>query len=79
MLPMYAYSGCWRCMPGTTPAGMPPAGDMDVRRSLGEGVFNGDAVSEYSSASERADRLGADAREARAAAVAAAASSTVPV
>lgn len=79
MLPMYAYSGCCRCIPGTTPAGMPPAGDMDVRRSLGDGVFKGEAVSEYSSASERADRPGAGAREARAAAVAAAASSTVPL
>ena len=46
---------------------------------MGDGVFKGEAVSEYSSASERADLLGADAREARAAAVAAAASSTVPV
>lgn len=42
-------------------------------------MFKGDAVSEYSSASERADLLGAEAREAKAAAVAAAASSTVPV
>lgn len=50
-----------------------------MSRSFGEGVFSGEAVSEYSSASERAERLVADAREASAAAVAAAASSTVPV
>lgn len=54
---------------------------METGRSLGAGDGIGDAASEYSSASERADRLGADAdpREANAAAVAAAASSTVPV
>jgi hypothetical protein len=62
-----------------TPAGMPAAGESDKGRSFGEGVPSGDAVSEYSSASERADLLGAEAREAKAAAVAAAASSTVPV
>ena len=66
-------------MPGTTPAGIPAAGDSDMGRSFGDGVFIGEAVSEYSSASERPERLGAEAREARAAAVAAAASSTVPV
>jgi len=59
--------------------GIPAAGDIDKCRSLGEGVGIGDAASEYSSISERVDRLGADWREANAAAVAAAASSTVPV
>lgn len=77
MLPMYAYSDAWRCMAGTT--GIPAAGERERGRSFGEGVPNGDAASEYSSASERVDLLGADAREAKAAAVAAAASSTVPV
>lgn len=66
-------------MPGTTPEGMPLAGDRDKVRSFGEGVFNGEAVSEYSPPSDRPVLLGAVAREARAAAVAAAASSTVPV
>jgi hypothetical protein len=66
-------------MPGTTPAGMPAAGDNESGRSPGEGVPKGEAVSEYSSASERPVLLGAEAREARAAAVATAASSTVPV
>lgn len=66
-------------MPGTTPAGMPAAGERERGRSFGDGVLSGDAVSEYSSASERADLVGCEAREARAAAVAAAASSTVPV
>jgi hypothetical protein len=65
-------------MPGTTPAGMPAAGDRDRGRSPGDGVPICDVVSENSSASERG-LLGAEAREARAAAVAAAASSTVPV
>jgi hypothetical protein len=64
-------------MAGTT--GIPAAGERDIGRSLGDGVPSGDAVSENSSASERVDLLGADAREAKAAAVAAAASSTVPV
>ena len=58
---------------------MPLAGERERVRSLGDGVFNGDAVSEKSPPSERPVLLGAVAREARAAAVAAAASSTVPV
>lgn len=66
-------------MAGTTPADMPLAGDNDIVRSFGDGVFKGEAVSEYSPPSERPVLLGAAAREARAAAVAAAASSTVPV
>jgi hypothetical protein len=58
---------------------MPADGESEIGRSLGEGVGSGELVSEYSSASERADRLTTDARDANAAAVAAAASSTVPV
>jgi len=66
-------------MPGTTPAGIPAAGDREIGRSWGDGVPIGDAASENSSASDRVALVGAAAREAKAAAVAAAASSTVPV
>ncbi len=54
-------------------------GDRDSGRPCGEGVCMGDAASEYSSMSERAERVGPVPWEASAAAVAAAASSTVPV
>lgn len=65
-------------MLGTT--GIPAAGEREMGRSFGEGVGIGDAVSEYSSASERGPLFGrVAARDAKAAAVAAAASSTVPV
>ena len=53
-------------------------GDSDSGRPLGDGVGTGDAASEYSSMSDRFDR-GAPPWVAKAAAVAAAASSTVPV
>jgi len=65
-------------MPGT--AGIPTAGERDMVRWLGEGVGIGEPDSEYSPASDRADRPGMVwLRDASAAAVAAAASSTVPV
>jgi len=71
----YPNSDPLRCMGGT------PArdGDMDIGRSCGDGVGIGELCSEYSSASDRVERLTTEAREASAAAVAAAASSTVPV
>ena len=56
-----------------------PAGDTETGRSLGEGVGSGDLVSEYSSPSERDPLVCIEARDARAAAVAAADSSIVPV
>jgi len=52
---------------------------MDRDRSLGGGVGIGELASEKSSASDLVERLTTEARDASAAAVAAAASSTVPV
>lgn len=54
-------------------------GDMDMVRWLGDGVVRVDAVSEYAPPSERVRWMPLGGREASAAAVAAAASSTVPV
>lgn len=59
--------------------GMPFAGDIVIARALGDGVGIGEPFSEKSSASERGPRAEPDPRDAKAAAVAAAASSTVPV
>ena len=55
------------------------AGETEDGRSLGEALCMGDFVSEYSSPSEREPRVCIDARDAKAAAVAAADSSIVPV
>lgn len=70
-------SDTFLCIEGIPP--MPTEGERETGRSLGEGVGMGELCSEYSSASDRVDRLTTEAREAKAAAVAAAASSTVPV
>lgn len=55
------------------------AGEMEEGRSFGDAVCIGDLVSEYSSPSEREPRVCIDALDAKAAAVAAADSSIVPV
>lgn len=74
---MYEKSLGWRCIAATCAASAD--GESDMVRSPGEGDEFPDPVSEYVPPSDRGRWLRPDGRDAKAAAVAAAASSTVPV